>query len=168
VASSFFASLARLQRQDPLAAAALSVHGEGLLASVLALAARPSVPDDHEFAFARLQAYLANAYPTANLDAGRAAAACHVSRRQLFRILAEHRTTFADELRRLRIENARRMLVTDTRRTVSSIATACGLMPSHFYRTFKAATGMTPAGYRLAAVSGLARTGTDLAPDAMS
>jgi AraC-like DNA-binding protein len=171
VASSFFASLARLQRQDPLAAAALSVHGEGLLASVLALAARPSapVPDDHEFAFVRLQAYLANAYPTTDLDAGRAAVACHVSRRQLFRILAEHGTTFADELRRLRIENARRMLVTDSRRTVSSIATACGFtMPSHFYRTFKAATGMTPVEYRLAAGSGLARPGTDLARDAMS
>ena len=171
VASSFFASLARLQRQDPLAAAALSVHGEGLLASVLALAARPSapVPDDHDFAFARLQAYLANAYPTPDLDAHRAAAACHVSRRQLFRILAEHGTTFADELRRLRVDNARRLLVTDTRRTVSSIATACGFaMPSHFYRTFKAATGMTPAEYRLAAVSGLARPGTDLARDATS
>jgi len=170
VASSFFASLARLQRQDPLAAAALSVHGEGLLASVLALAARPSarVPDDHEFAFARLQAYLANAYPTPDLDAHRAASACHVSRRQLFRILAQHGTTFADEVRRLRMENARRMLVTDTRRPVSSIAAACGFtMPSHFYRTFKAATGMTPGEYRLAAVAGLARPGTDLARDAM-
>jgi transcriptional regulator GlxA family with amidase domain len=91
-----------------------------------------------------------------------------VSRRQLFRILAEHATTFAAELRRLRIEIARRMLITDARRTVSSIATACGLMPSHFYRTFKAATGMTPAEYRLAAASGLARPGTDVARDAMS
>jgi len=171
VASSFFASLARLQRHDPLAAAALSVHGEGLLASVLALAARPfaPVPDDHELAFARLQAYLARAYPNADLDADRAAAACHVSRRQLFRILAGHGTTFADELRRTRVENARRLLVTDARRTVSSIAAACGFgLPSHFYRTFKAATGMTPAEYRLAAVSGLARSGTDVARDAMS
>jgi len=171
VASSFFASLARLQRHDPLAAAALSVHGEGLLASVLALVARPSAPvlDDHELAFARLRAYLANAYPTPDLDAGRAAAACHVSRRQLFRILAEHGTTFADELRRLRIENAQRMLVTDARRTVASVATACGFgMPSHFYRTFKATTGMTPAEYRLAAAGGLARRGTDVARDAMS
>jgi AraC-like DNA-binding protein len=166
VASSFFASLARLQRQDPLAAAALSVHGEGLVASVLALAARPAAPapDDHELAFARVQAYLADAYPNPRLDADRVAAACHVSRRQLFRILAEHGTTFADELRRLRIENARRVLVTDARRTVSSIATACGFaLPSHFYRTFKAATGMTPAEYRL-----LARAGTGLARDAMS
>jgi AraC-like DNA-binding protein len=171
VASSFFASIARLQRHDPLAAAALSVHGEGLLASVLALAARPSapVPDDHELAFARLQAYLARAYPIPDLDAGRSAATCHVSRRQLFRILAEHGTTFADELRRLRVENARRMLVTDARRTVSSIATACGFTtPSHFYRTFKAATGMTPAEYRLAVASGLARPDTHVARDAMS
>lgn len=96
------------------------------------------------------------------------AAACHVSRRQLFRILAEHGTTFADELRRLRVENARRVLVTDARRTVSSIATACGFTtPSHFYRTFKAATGMTPAEYRLAVASGVARPGTDVARDAM-
>ncbi|WP_169789774.1 helix-turn-helix domain-containing protein [Actinoplanes subtropicus] len=175
VASSYFASLARLQRHDPLAAAALSVHGEGLVASVLALAARPSapVPDDHELAFARLQAYLANTYVDPDLDSGRAAAACHVSRRQLFRILAEHGTTFTDELRRLRVENARRMLVTDARRTVSSIATACGFaLPSHFYRTFKAATGMTPAEYRDAAygvaAGGLARPGTDVARDAMS
>lgn len=171
VASSFFASLARLQQHDPLAAAVLSVHGEGLLASVLALAARPSapVPDDHELAFARLQAYLANASPSPDLDAGRAAAACHVSRRQLFRILAEHGTTFADELRRVRVENARRMLVTDARRTVSSIATACGFTtPSHFYRTFKAAMGMTPAEYRLAVAPGLARPDTDVARDAMS
>jgi AraC-like DNA-binding protein len=171
VASTFFASLARLQRNDPVAAAVLSVHGEGLLASVLALAARPSgpVPDDHELAFARLQAYLANTSPSPDLDADRAAAACHVSRRQLFRILAEHGTTFADELRRMRVENARRMLATDARRAVSSIATACGFSTSsQFYRTFKAAMGMTPAEYRLAVASSLARPDTDLARDTMS
>ena len=83
------------------------------------------------------------------LDADAVAAACHVSRRTLYRILGQEGV--AALLRRMRIERAQAMLLREPGRPVASVGFACGFdSESGFHRAFRTATGMSPGDYRKA------------------
>ena len=69
------------------------------------------------------------------------------SRRTLYRMLSDEGV--AAQLRRMRIERAKAMLLHDPQRLVALVAFACGFdSESGFHRAFRAATAMTPAEYR--------------------
>ncbi len=73
----------------------------------------------------------------------------HVSRRILEKRFKQHLGRLpAEEIRRVRVERARRMLL-ETDLAMPQIATACGFnQPEVFTRTFRRETGLTPTSYR--------------------
>ncbi|MGW5310516.1 helix-turn-helix domain-containing protein [Nocardia thailandica] len=79
---------------------------------------------------------------------------CMLSRRTLYRV-TERLGGPAELLRTVRIDNARRLLVAHPGREVATIARWCGFRTDrHFYRAFRAATGVTPQEYRQRALGG--------------
>lgn len=73
-----------------------------------------------------------------------------IPKRQLTQYLAEHEgVTFRVWLSNIRIEEAKRMLLTETHYSIEAIAEACGFSSrSWMQEKFKASTGMTPAEWR--------------------
>ena len=83
------------------------------------------------------------------LDAAAVATACHTSRRTVYRMFGDEGV--AARLRRMRIERAQVMLLSEPERPVASVGFACGFdSESGFHRAFRAAAGMTPGEYRKA------------------
>ncbi|GAA4751929.1 helix-turn-helix domain-containing protein [Modestobacter marinus] len=149
----FFRGLARRQGTDPAGTATLVPHAIGLLGSALALAtgplpAAPSAALDRE----RVRAYLTASCTDPGLDADAVAAACHLSRRTLFRLFESEPESLGDALRRLRVAAAQRLLREAPRLPLAAVAGRCGFSgDAQFHRAFRTVTGMTPAAYRQAA-----------------
>nr|WP_279591236.1 AraC family transcriptional regulator [Modestobacter marinus] len=128
-------------------------HAIGLLGSALALAtgplpAAPSAALDRE----RVRAYLTASCTDPGLDADAVAAACHLSRRTLFRLFESEPESLGDALRRLRVAAAQRLLREAPRLPLAAVAGRCGFSgDAQFHRAFRTVTGMTPAAYRQAA-----------------
>ncbi len=151
VLTGFFASLADLGDQDVHAAGQLSEHAPALLASALRLAAgqRPVGPDAAYLDRERVLAYLRAHGQDPGLDADIVAASCHLSRRTLFRLFEGRQESWADALRRMRVERAAALLVERPERPVSAVGAACGFASEgQFHRAFRAVTGTTPAEHR--------------------
>lgn len=147
----FFASLSLLHDRDPAAARQLSAHAPGLLASTLRLAAglRPAGPDAADLDRERVLAHLRTQAADPGLDADAVAAACHLSRRALFRLFEARPDSLADTLRRIRVERAAEMLRAQPLRPVAVVGAACGFAgEAQFHRVFRAVTGRTPAEHR--------------------
>ncbi|MGY1809570.1 helix-turn-helix domain-containing protein [Blastococcus sp. SYSU D00669] len=152
----FFRGLARARATDPAGSAALAPHALGLLTSALTLAAGTTAPRgdgatavDRE----RVLAHLAARYADPRLDADRVAAACHLSRRTLFRLFEGEPEGLGDVLRRLRVTAAQDLLRTQPRMPLAAVAGRCGFAgEAQFHRAFRAVTGSTPAAYRRAAL----------------
>ncbi|MET9149314.1 helix-turn-helix domain-containing protein [Streptomyces sp. NPDC058319] len=158
----FLVGLERQQRADPRAAAALVPHATGLLdcAAGWALETGPARASASALTRERVHDVLRRHAQDPRLDADTAAAACGISRRTLFRVLAEHGESFGALLRTLRVDHARRLLRAAPERTVASVAYACGFGgESQLHRAFRAVTGLTPGAYRAGAA--LAADGTD-------
>jgi AraC-like DNA-binding protein len=149
VLAGFFSSLSLLQDRDPAGALQLSAHAPALLASALRLASgQGSRPDDAELARERVLAHLRRHAADPHLDADTVAAACHLSRRALFRLF-EGRESWASALRRIRVERAAELLLAQPRRPVAAVGTACGFAgEAQFHRAFRQLTGRTPAEHR--------------------
>jgi AraC-like DNA-binding protein len=151
VLAGFFSSLSLLHDHDPAGALQLSAHAPGLLASALRLAAgqRPTGPDAADLDRERVLAHLRTHAADPGLDADSIAAACHLSRRALFRLFEGQPESLADTLRRVRVDRAAEMLAAHPRRPVALVGVACGFAGEvQFHRVFRAVTGQTPAQYR--------------------
>ncbi len=141
-AGAFFRALAP---HDP---GRLSAHGVAMLADVLVMAAGAE-PAPGELDRRRVLDHLAAAFRDPRLDAAGVARACHLSRRALFRLFADAPLSLADEMRRVRVAEAQRLLRLHPARSVAEIAPACGfLSETQARRAFRAVTGTTPAAYR--------------------
>jgi AraC-like DNA-binding protein len=148
VVSTFFISLAGTARQAPEAAAVLLPHAIGLLSAAASFAGQARSSDAARDALARerVVAFLRGHLHDSQLDAETVARACGMSRRTLYRLMGEG--GLAARLRRLRIERAKSMLLSDPSRPVGAVAAACGFdSESGFHRAFRTATGRTPRGY---------------------
>lgn len=148
VVSAFLVALAHTAKEAPPAAAVLVPHAVGLLSASASYAgrARPTEAGRDALARERVTAFLRRHLDDPRLDAGSVARACGVSRRTLYRIVGDEGVSA--QLRRMRLERARAMLLSDPARPVGAIATACGFdSESGFHRAFRAATGHTPRGY---------------------
>ena len=152
VLAGFFSSLALLHDRDPDGAVELSTHAPALLSSALRLASgqQPVGPGATDLDRERVLHHLrAHAHDPA-LDADTVAAAVHLSRRALFRLFEGREDSFADTLRRIRVERAAEVLVSAPHRTVAAVGTACGFAgEAQFHRAFRAVTGVTPAEHRV-------------------
>jgi AraC-like DNA-binding protein len=149
--SAFFTSLFDATRVGGEQPAVLLPHAIGLLCSAASFAggAEPAPAAAAALARERVLEFLRRHLADPSVDADAVAAACHVSRRTLYRILGPDGV--ATRLRRMRIEQARAMLLREPGRPVTSIGFACGFdSESGFHRAFRAATGMTPGDYRKA------------------
>lgn len=152
VLAGFFAALGRLQDTDPLGARQLSAHAPALLATALQLASghRPAGPDAAALDRQRVLAHLRTHAANPGLDADAVAAACHLSRRAMFRLFEGETESWAAALRRLRVERAAELLARQPHRTVAAVGAACGFAgEAQVHRAFRAVTGRTPAEHRL-------------------
>ncbi len=151
VLAGFFASLATLQDRDPAGARQLSTHAPGLLASALRLVAgeRPLERDAMVLERERVLAHVRAHAGDPGLDADAVAAACQLSRRALFRLFEGQPDSWADTLRRIRVERAAELLTGQPHRTVAAVGAACGFAgEAQFHRAFRAVMGRTPAQHR--------------------
>lgn len=89
-------------------------------------------------------------YSTSSITSITLAQRLGIPKRQLTQYLAEKKgSTFRVWLSNLRIEEAKRMLITDHDYSIEAIAEACGFSSrSWMQEKFKASTGMTPAEWR--------------------
>ena len=149
--SAFFTSLFDATRASEEPPAVLLPHAIGLLCSAASFAggAEPVPAAASALARERVLEFLRRTLADPSLDADGVAAACHVSRRTLYRILGADGV--ATRLRRMRIEQAQAMLLREPGRPVASVGFACGFdSESGFHRAFRSAAGMTPGEYRKA------------------
>jgi AraC-like DNA-binding protein len=125
------------------------------IATLLALAAGPGAQaaTPSEKLLARLRRTLRDRCHEPDLTPATVAEAHGISKRYLHHLFAQAGSTFGQELMRLRMEFAHRML-SDRRfdnLSVSEIAARCGFLePSHFARRFRQSFGVGPSGFRVA------------------
>jgi AraC-like DNA-binding protein len=126
----------------------LALSGIGLLGEALTLAAG-TTPAPGELDRQRVLDFLRQSFRDPALDAGAVAAACHLSRRALFRLFAGAPLSLAGEVRRLRVAEASRLLRRHPGRSVADLAPACGFAgETQLRRAFRAVTGTTPGAFR--------------------
>lgn len=148
VVASFFTSLARTAMVTPTAAAVLLPHAVGLFSAAAAYAGQARSSDGARDALARerVSAFLRQHMADPRLDATTVARACGMSRSTLYRVVGPEGVSA--QLRRMRLERAKSMLLSDPTRPVGRVAAACGFdSESGFHRAFRTATGSTPRGY---------------------
>ena len=149
--SAFLTSLSELARTAPGQAALLVPHAVGLLSAAASFAAmtEPTPLAGEALLRQRITEFLHRNLADARLDAETVARTFNVSRRSLYRVAGGEGV--AAQLRRIRIERARQLLVDNPGRPVGSVAAACGFdSESGFHRAFRDATGQTPGDYRQA------------------
>lgn len=123
------------------------------IAGLMALAAGPRARalDPAEKRYRELQDALRERFRDPELTPAQLAAELGISRRYVHHLFARAGTTFGEELMRLRLEAAHRLLV-DRRFAalgVSEVAARCGFgEPSHFARRFRRAFGAGPNEFR--------------------
>ncbi|WIX76542.1 helix-turn-helix domain-containing protein [Amycolatopsis carbonis] len=120
----FLAGLARQQREDPEVAAALLPHAVGLLETALGWAARGTTPTSAALSRERIRRFVRQHLAGPALDAG--AAGCGLSRRSVYRALAEGGESLTALTRRLRVARARRLLRDRPDLPVAAIAAQSG------------------------------------------
>lgn len=149
--SSFFLNLAHTQAADPVGASILVPQVSSLAGSLLAYATSKMEIEDLPVLLRRerVLAFMQSNLADPGLDAQQIADACHMSRRSLYRLFDGSGVTIAGQLRNMRIEAAQRLLVDRKNASISSISRGVGYVgETHFYRTFRAVTGITPGEYR--------------------
>ncbi|ALU41205.1 hypothetical protein AS188_10320 [Kocuria flava] len=104
-----------------------------------------AVGNDRDSAYRRAMQEIERRYADISLGRAQVALAAGVSERQLSRLFAAQGETFAEHLQTHRLQAAEALLVSEPRTPVAEIARRCGFTsPSHFSRSFKARTGVTP------------------------
>jgi AraC-like DNA-binding protein len=151
VITGFLSSLASVSQLDPDGTALLSDHALGLIGAALGMVAGvgPSEPDARELARARVLEYLRTNFVDPQLDADSVAHACHISRRSLFRLFTDAPLSLADELRRIRVDHACRLVRARPSLPVADLAAASGFAgETQLYRAFRTVLGTTLTAYR--------------------
>ncbi|MFE1450628.1 AraC-like ligand-binding domain-containing protein [Streptomyces olivaceoviridis] len=147
----FLVGLNRMQGHDAGAAAALLPHAVDLLDTGLAWAAGSTPRGTSATALTRerIHRFVRRHATDPDLDAAGVAAGCAVSRRAMYRALAEDGESLTELIRRLRVSHARRLLLSHPERPLAAVARACGFGgEAQLHRAFRAVTGMTPGAYR--------------------
>ncbi len=152
----FFRRVAHLHSTDPASAAVLAGSGIDLLGAAATIASG-GLPGRAQLAAVNGQQvldYLRVNFTDPGLTIDRIADACRVSRRTLYRVVAEFEGGLGAVLCGMRLERARVLLAGSDFRSVAAVATASGFATERqFYRAFHAASGMTPGEYRVVARS---------------
>ncbi|UQS23906.1 helix-turn-helix domain-containing protein [Amycolatopsis thermalba] len=149
VVPAFFTSLAGAAKDSPHTSAPLLPHALGLLSAAASFAARTEPGPDPARALVRERAvaFIRRNLADPRLDVDRVARACRVSRRTLYRVFAPD--SVAAEIRRIRLDHARALLLEHPDRPVATVAARCGFdSESGFHRAFRAEFGTTPGGTR--------------------
>jgi len=147
--SRFLISLHDVAGEHAAQASALIPHAIGLfcVAASFAANAEPGARAADALAQQQISDFLRRNFADPQLDANTVASACHMSRRSVYRLVGNEGV--AAQLRRIRIDRAKELLLHDLRRPVASVAAACGFdSESGFHRAFRKATGQTPGDYR--------------------
>ncbi|GAA4881208.1 helix-turn-helix domain-containing protein [Actinomycetospora straminea] len=141
----FFVGLARQGTVDP----GLVPHALGLLDFALGLAAGAATEEPGAALRERVHRVVARAATDQDVGVDAIAAACRVSRRTLYRVLATEGETVAGLLRRERVRRARALLRGSPALPLPVVARRSGFAgETQLHRTFRAETGTTPAAYR--------------------
>ncbi|MFF5500025.1 helix-turn-helix domain-containing protein [Streptomyces aquilus] len=151
VVADFLVGLGRLRDHDPAAATALLPHAVELLDSALGWAAEGALPMTSAAALTRerIHQFVRRHAADHRLDAAAVAAGCGVSRRTLYRALAEDGDTLTGLVRKVRVSHAQRLVRAHPDRPLATVAQECGFGgEAQLYRAFRAVTGMTPGAYR--------------------
>ncbi|MFE1593192.1 helix-turn-helix domain-containing protein [Nocardia sp. NPDC058705] len=157
VVAGFFRKLARFQHEAPAEAEVLAGSALGLIGSAVLLAAGERPTDSPAEALSRehVMVYLRKRFIDPELSVDEVAAACHISRRTLFRIF-DGGESFNASLRKLRVRHAQSLLISSNSHPSGAIAFGSGFASErHFYRAFHRETGMTPGEYRQSRRSGI-------------
>lgn len=145
--SDFFVGLARECRTVE-EARPLVPHALGLLDFALSLAADGAQPNRAALSGCVRDA-VARAAGQPDVDVDGVAAACRVSRRTVFRVLAEDGTTFTALLRAERLRRATVLLRTRPDLPVAVVAARSGFRgEAQLHRAFRREIGTTPGDYR--------------------
>ncbi|MFD7408554.1 AraC family transcriptional regulator [Streptomyces sp. NPDC059866] len=151
VVADFLVGLDRLQGHDPGAAAALLPHAVDLLDAALGWAAGGALPQTSATALTRerVDRFVRRHATDPRLDAAAVAAGCGVSRRTMYRALAEGGESLTRLIRRVRGSHAQRLVLAHPERPLAAVARECGFGgEAQLYRAFRTVTGMTPGAYR--------------------
>ncbi|MFE9613007.1 helix-turn-helix domain-containing protein [Streptomyces sp. NPDC006012] len=151
VVADFLVGLNRLQGHAPGEAAALLPHAVDLLDTALAWAAGAAPRQTSAAALTRerVHRFVRRHLTDPRLDAAAVAAGCGVSRRTMYRVLAQDGESLTALIRRLRVSQAQRLVLAHPERPLAAVARECGFgSEAQLYRTFRAVTGMTPGVYR--------------------
>jgi AraC-like DNA-binding protein len=142
--------LLKVDKLEPAAAQELMPHTLGLVDTALGWAAGRSAGEHAQAAAIRerVHQFVRRHADDSGLCADTVAAGCRISKRTLFRALADDEP-FTELVRRARVERTQQMLLAHPRRTLASIAQACGFHgPAQLHRAFQRVTGSTPGMYR--------------------
>jgi AraC family transcriptional regulator, positive regulator of tynA and feaB len=134
---------------DSLALPAISVAEN--IASLIALAAGRESQTPCPSLLSLLRVTLRECLHEPTLSARKLADRHHISLRKLHYAFADERTTFMQELVRMRVQRAQELLsdATLTHLGIAEVAVRCGFSdPSHFARRFRQQFQMTPLQYR--------------------
>src|SRR5262249_32880940 len=114
IIADFLLGLERQHRRDPAAVAALVPHAIGLVDSAVGMASRTRAGEQSGAALTRerVPRFIQQYAHDPDLDASAAAAACGISRRTLFRALADGGESFTSLLREARVALAEHALRT--------------------------------------------------------
>ncbi|MEU4415083.1 helix-turn-helix domain-containing protein [Nocardia salmonicida] len=151
VVATYFRELARVRAQSPAQADILARSALDLLGSAVLLAAGSEPVEAPADALSRehVMVYLRGRCTDPQLSVDEVAAACHISRRTLFRIFGGTGDSLGTALRRLRVRHAQKLLARNRSHPPAAVAYASGFASErHFYRVFQQETGMTPGEYR--------------------
>jgi AraC-like DNA-binding protein len=145
-----FVGLAR-EAADGHPAPGLVPHAVGLFEYALGLAGDSSATGDAAVRQAVHDA-IARAAGAPGVSAEDIAAACHVSRRTLFRVLAADGRSLRDLLRHERVRRAKSVLRAEPRVPIAVVAARCGFGgEAQLHRAFREVVGTSPGEFRAAA-----------------
>ncbi|MFB7600961.1 AraC family transcriptional regulator [Streptomyces sp. NPDC056160] len=124
----FLVGLNRLQGADPAAARALLPHAVDLLGAAVSWAggAAPLKASAAALARERVLRFVRGNITDPGLDAAAVAAGCGVSRRTVYRALAEDGVPLTELIRGLRVSLAQRLVSAHPDRTLAAVAHECG------------------------------------------
>ncbi len=151
VVATYFGNLARVRERAPDQVGILGRSALDLLGSAVLLAAGSTRAASSVDALRRekVMAYLRKNFADPALGADEVAAACHLSRRTLFRVFDGAGESFGTTLRGLRVRQAQKLLAGNTARPVAGVAFEVGFASERqFYRAFHEVVAMSPGQFR--------------------